>query len=544
MHRRVKVEEEAEHPISTRMELDDASLAYSTASIAGQDEVVREIDVYLSPELSQQLYLLQYPGQHESSAVATPASARIKPRHGILEAEHPAFRNATRTYQSQTIPVTTHLCLGKLMPSPPPPAAAAAAVTAVKCESFTVAAATAATTATTENDVLHLIPLTHITQMRPSFQHLIEDDDHNDEEEAAAAPTNDDGGDVNKKPIAFQRKESERAAAARKSSYAFKKASQEAEAWIDLTVVPAATAANVFGNNNNPKKTSQLDYSLGPNEKDFKCQTTRNAVWQKIVCPDPLQSIWDDDATLHDANNSSSNNNNRDGDSDASYVQSLNYLSSSSSSTDPAGAATVSASSGNTGIDAKTIVTKLIALLQSGGPIPYSVLRGQFVVAAAAAAPTSITEESLLSALNVCAVLCRGNWCLHSNFLALSDSMKQVRTFLLLLFQSKGLIRRSRLLRVYSSSITSTDVLREKSSSNSDSSRSSRSPIAVTPERLLSLLKLIAKQTRDGWVVKIDDDIKFIDQHPVVRALHNTYWERQRTRFARELQVYDQDDRL
>jgi len=44
------------------------------AAGTAEDEVVREIDVFLSPELAQQIYLVQYPLQHDD--VTTPLSAR------------------------------------------------------------------------------------------------------------------------------------------------------------------------------------------------------------------------------------------------------------------------------------------------------------------------------------------------------------------------------------------------------------------------------------------------------------------------------------
>ena len=44
-----------------------------------EDEVVREIDVFLSPELSQQLHLMQFP-LHQTS-MASPTEVRMKPRH-------------------------------------------------------------------------------------------------------------------------------------------------------------------------------------------------------------------------------------------------------------------------------------------------------------------------------------------------------------------------------------------------------------------------------------------------------------------------------
>ena len=71
-------------------------------------------------------------------------------------------------------------------------------------------------------DALHLLPLTHINHMRPSFRHVDEQQEADDNIEAAE-PAEEQSPE--KKPVIFQRKESERTAMARKSSYAFKRAS-------------------------------------------------------------------------------------------------------------------------------------------------------------------------------------------------------------------------------------------------------------------------------------------------------------------------------
>ena len=94
---------------------------------------------------------------------------------------------------------------------------------------------------------IDLVPLHRILQMRPSFAHVDalfqnDDDDDNDDDEN----NNDEASERAKeaqeeekkglKPIVFQKPESERAAMQRKTSYAFKKANEDAEEWIDLKV--------------------------------------------------------------------------------------------------------------------------------------------------------------------------------------------------------------------------------------------------------------------------------------------------------------------
>jgi len=61
-----------------------------------------------------------------------------------------------RAYGSQTIQISTHMCIGKLQP-----------LQSVINDENSI-----------KTDALHLIPLTHISQMRPSFRHI--DEEHED----------------------------------------------------------------------------------------------------------------------------------------------------------------------------------------------------------------------------------------------------------------------------------------------------------------------------------------------------------------------------
>ena len=67
------------------------------------DPVVREIDVYLSPSLSNTLHLLQFPIQPVASVLQkntrcdtsnNPTEAKFRPRHHMLELEYPIPPNA------------------------------------------------------------------------------------------------------------------------------------------------------------------------------------------------------------------------------------------------------------------------------------------------------------------------------------------------------------------------------------------------------------------------------------------------------------------
>lgn len=411
---------------------DDDDVEMTTSA---EDEVVREVDVYLSPALASQLHLLQYPLQH--SQVVQPSCVRVKPRHGMIELDQPVSSNmdmlgsfplAQRTFTSHIIPVQTHMCLGRM------------------------------------GDVegkaaMHLVPLQHISQMRPSFRHV-------DEASAGYAGDNDDVPTDNrmdedkpleKKPLIFHRKESERAATARKSSYAFKKASEDSEEWHDLAVRGARSMEH-------------------------------RRLLQRAACPHPKQTVWQDAEAGGAA----------DKDANADYVQSLNYL---PVDTDEVKQEMIP------GRELETVVTRLTTLMMRGWPIPFSILRSHFT--------PDISDKDLLTALSVCAVLIRGNFCLHSKFLSLPKSLQKARTFLLLLLQTQGAIHRSRLDAVYGPNSS------------------------VTSERLLTVLKQLCKRTPSaGWILKVEDDFSFLTSYPDQTLLHQQYWERQGMRYALDLISY------
>ncbi|KAL3910664.1 MAG: hypothetical protein SGILL_007605, partial [Bacillariaceae sp.] len=209
-----------------------------------EDEIVREIPVFLSPALSQNLQLIQYPLQQQSREGETPSApsaVRIKQRHCMMEVDYPtpeniqvqgAYHMAERTYTSHTVPISTHMAMGKLLPLD-------------QSQGITSSSSIANSNS---NVGLYLVPLSRITQLRPNFGHI-------DEETSGTAGIVDDERlrqeqhqeqqDNARKPVALQKKESERAALARKSSYAFKKASEDAEQWHNLEIHGATSATAI-----------------------------------------------------------------------------------------------------------------------------------------------------------------------------------------------------------------------------------------------------------------------------------------------------------
>ena len=339
------------------------------------DEIVREIDVFLSPEMSEQINLLQYPLVQQPLGV--PEAARIKPRHCQIELDHsiPAdmtpngrFQMPTRSYKSNTIPITTHLALGKIIE-------------------------------TSSKEGLHLVPLSRISQMRPSFSHVDEVSDG----QSHSSPTNSEDEAIRqkaeeakfaRKPLAFQKKETERAALARKSSFAYKKASIESESWQQLSIYE--------------EESPQHDI-----------------VSKQIPCPAKDQKHPILNQKLSTEGKTGHNNH------ASAYVQSLNYLpSAKSESTEISG-----------GTDPASLVTKLTNLLHEGKPTPFSLLRNHF--------PISVNDHALFEALEACAVLVRGNFVLQSRLLPLQPAVAQARTFILFLMQLFENVHRNRLELVY-----------------------------------------------------------------------------------------------
>ena len=270
---------------------DSGGLTVTSMSIDDEDELVRAMDVFISPALAHQMFLVQFPLQHHPMPL--PEDARIRPRHGVLELDQTLPTNIgkeggfflpKRTFVSHTIPISTHMAIGKI-----------------------------------QDDAMHLIPLNHITQMRPNFAHVDETMHPSEPDEAPPEPS------TEKKPLLFQKKESDRTNTARKSSYAYKKNSEESEEWVVLL-------------------------SHGPGSDEYK------KALSKVV--------------ERQANNVASG----DG---VAFVRSLDYLPKTQEDKQDSdtGEPVVE------GPTAPKLIQKLINMLLRGWPVPYSAIRSQFAFA-------------------------------------------------------------------------------------------------------------------------------------------------------------------
>ncbi len=449
-----------------------------------EDPIIRSIDVFISPELSRTLHLLQFPIQpahaitssssnskYNSSKAITPIEAKVRPKHNMLELEYPIPNAALggqpnpqaghkhltqRTFTSNAIAPVTHMALAKLDKA---------------------------------GERLDIIPLQKsVMQMRPSFDHL-----HNHEEEDDAQQTNlDKSGDATsggkQKPILFQKKESDRSASARRNSYAHKRASEESEEWIELDV----------------------------HGSEGKWSSVRKDMMRKVECANRDVSIQLAKGKFADI----------DG---GHYVRSLNYMESISAAfadTSVMGeepSLTFSNTDAGEGVDEAAVAelaSKLVILLQEGigKMIPFSVLRSNFH-------PDKVSDELLILALSSCAVLVRGNFALKSSLAQFlkKDVMKELRDLMLLLLNMHGSIQRERLVRAFET----------KASTNDDYA-------VINADVITFVLETMAKLSNGCWVPKVEDDVVFAARFPKFATCHGVYWVKKKDMLKELVELYEQ----
>jgi len=452
-----------------------------------EDEIIREIDVYISPELVSTMHLIQFPLQPASNAATLlpsdknkpnnndpknkpfrppppplPVAARIKPQNALLELDYkiptssfssqrqiPApLSLGERTHASHNIPMVTHMALGLF---------------------------------DNTNSKIDLIPIHRIMQMRPTFSHV--DALFEDPEEAAAEQANKDAQknkDDTAKPIMFQKPESERAIMARKTSYAFKKANEESEEWIDLDV-------HGFGS------------------------LARKEMLKKAYC---AKSARENNLTFVKNGKTGGN---------TGYVKSLNYLPTTVIETDVEDFIIDENENGLNAIDLaggtvpewkKELTTLVATLLQGRGgmPIPYAVIRSRF--------QPSIPDSTLLEALSASAVLVRGNFLLKSSLMALSNKhIENARDVVLILMIKYGFIQRVKLYEAFQDADDDTSDI-------------------VTKDVINGLLELMGRKTVNGMEMKIDDDLYFESKFPDIAKLHAMYWEKRELKLEKYIQLY------
>lgn len=444
------------------------------------DEIIREIDVYISPELAQSMHLIQFPLQPASHTVnpllnhlpkgkkagyrppppPVPTKAIMKPQKDMLELifdipnqsfssqrRVPEVLNLTeRTFASQNIAMKTHMAMGIF---------------------------------DSTGNKIDLIPLKSVLQMRPTFRHVdaLFDDKTGEEEEELRKKEAED--DMTSKPIMFKKPENEHAMMQRKSSYAFKKANEDAEEWVEL---------DVFGPKSDERKyTMKKAYC----SRDSRDKTLRFMKAGKVG-------------------------------GSGGYVRSLNYLPTGTADDTieefvAGGEAAVMSDDGSQLQQPewmKDLTGKVSALFQGkqGIPISFPVIRSRF--------GSSISDFALLQALSASAALVRGNFVLKSSMMALCPIVASARDVILVLMVKYGYLQRHLLVNTFENS--------------------GEESVVITTEVINSLLEIIARKTLNGMEMKLDDDMTFEKEFQPFAKMHERYWAKKEMALKKYIILYEE----
>eukprot|EP00039_Didymoeca_costata_P010944 m.149504 g.149504 ORF g.149504 m.149504 type:complete len:632 (-) comp15014_c0_seq2:2304-4199(-) len=200
-----------------------------------EDPVVQEHNVYLSQELADRLYLLQYPlrpRKRPYGNTKTKPQVRVKPEQDKLEMKFELNTNSN-TYDrekgkeiaeeaGQTGPSSTvHMRENSTL------------MDAHVLRSTKVPMRTHYVTGIWKDDGLHLTPLKAILQLRPSFDHL-NDIDKKKQDKGKDALQASEGTEEKPVNLIFKRIENEKTQAARKRSHNYMQQQSDAEAWINV----------------------------------------------------------------------------------------------------------------------------------------------------------------------------------------------------------------------------------------------------------------------------------------------------------------------
>ena len=496
-------ESAAEDAVSDMMVIDDNDVDMSAVNDDSGDPVVREIDVYISPELASTIALVQYPLRPSTFVVGgkpntkfRPAAARTKPRHSMLELEYavPASSghysyhdveelHGTRTFASTAVPISTHMALGKLDDT---------------------------------GDRLDLIPLHTVLQMRPTFSHIDAVDPQQvaaaEQKAAEAQAAQQQQAAAGTKPLLFKRKESDRAATARRQSFAHLKSEQDAEEWIEL----------------------QVEDGEGLNNAD-DYEVQKNAVLNRVACKHRSHII-------RLAKTAAGGN--------IGYVNSLNYLPVTTDLTGSSGAGGGGDMAGGTKLNniiitpenvdqyKADLTTRIATLLTSSGgiPVPYPVFRSQYVgqeldpsTGRVSHVPEGrLTEEMLIDCLSATAALVRGNFVLKSGLCGLSAQVAEARDVVLAILNKHGKIRRQSLLKALT-----------------ETPEGEAMDVAIITEHLINqLLEPIATRGQNAMVLRVPDDETFAVRFPAQAEQHETYWEKRGEALDNYISAYEEFEDL
>ena len=179
-----------------------------------EDEVIREIDVYVTDSLP--LYLLQFPLKPVYADSIDISSGKFKPVHKKMELEIPFL--VPENYPRENLKN-----LPKLQ----------------KYQSSAAGQETSLGAGIIQDNAMFITPIKSVLQLRPSFKDMqsfrgevIEQIDDELETEPVEGQQEGDG----LQQVTLKRKESERAQSSRVQSFSYLKAQEEQESWKELVV--------------------------------------------------------------------------------------------------------------------------------------------------------------------------------------------------------------------------------------------------------------------------------------------------------------------
>lgn len=212
-----------------------ASTSAVTNGIEDDDEVVQELDVYISKALADNLYLLQYP--HQSSEVEYAdekcVGARVKPKQQKLELEY-ALDTHDQSYdraRGEQFAENAN-CGGDGFTDKEKPLFSSNVMDRqVFTSTKSSGAAENYAVGILRPGELHLSPIHSILQMRPGYPHL----DQSDAKAKAAEAAMEEDEEVEAPKavtVRFANQETDRAKKAREKSFRFMQQQKENERWV------------------------------------------------------------------------------------------------------------------------------------------------------------------------------------------------------------------------------------------------------------------------------------------------------------------------
>jgi hypothetical protein len=173
-----------------------------------EDEVLRELDVYISDNLD--LFLAQFPLKPVYADPIAINSAKCKPFHNKFELEVPYSKAVISTFDANKNSVSSQLLTSSV-----------------------VAQRTSLGAGVIKDNIMYITPISSVVQFRPSFKNIQSREIIEDEEEIHSEVVK---GSEELKQVQLKRKETERAQSTRVQSYSHIQSQEELEPWQKLAV--------------------------------------------------------------------------------------------------------------------------------------------------------------------------------------------------------------------------------------------------------------------------------------------------------------------